>query len=126
VTALGIGIPSFLAGGFIGFWFGFLRVAKDFVPATGFRRFLGNAKLWKVSEWLTRIIVGLGLVQGGRIAPALANLGNHLREPLGGLPPSAAFGVGLVMSYTLLGFFYIYLWSRTLIARIAYPAIPIS
>jgi hypothetical protein len=66
-----------------------------------------------VSDWLTKIIVGVGLVQIGRALPALTKLAKSLNEPLGGQPYGGAFGLGLTIFYALLGFLFLYLWSRT-------------
>jgi len=40
-----------------------------------------------------------------------------MKAPLGGQASSAAFGLGLTISYALLGFFYFYFWSRSLFKR---------
>jgi len=75
-------------------------------------RHLGNTNLEVVSDWLTKIIVGVGLIQLGHALPALARLGRNLRVPLGGQPSASAFGLALVISYAALGFLFGYLWSR--------------
>lgn len=66
-----------------------------------------------MSDWLTKIIVGVGLVQVGRALPALTRLARSLDDPLGGKPDGGAFGLGLTIFYALLGFLFLYLWSRT-------------
>jgi len=71
--------------------------------------------LEQVSDWLTKIIVGVGLVQIGHIVPALSKLAESMKAPLGGQPSSAAFGLGLAITEALLGFFYFYFWSRELL-----------
>jgi hypothetical protein len=72
-----------------------------------------NTNLEQVSDWLTKIIVGVGLTQIGRVLPALTKLSENLKAPLGGQPSSGTFGLALTISYTLLGFLFFYLWSRT-------------
>jgi hypothetical protein len=71
----------------------------------------------EVSDWLTKIIVGVGLVQIGRLEPALSRLAANLKAPLGAQPSSAAFGVALVIANVLLGFLFFYLWARSLLQR---------
>ena len=70
------------------------------------------ATLEQVSDWLTKIIVGVSLVEIGRVIPALAKLVEILKAPLGGQPSSAAFGLGVVIASALTGFFFFYLWTR--------------
>jgi hypothetical protein len=116
-TALGIVSASALVGGFFGFLFGILGIVEGPIPATGIRRFVQNTKLDQISDWLTKIIVGLGLTQISHIGPILGHFGNILHKPLGSLQSSAAFGLTLTISYALMGFFYLYLWSRTMLVR---------
>jgi hypothetical protein len=68
--------------------------------------------LEQVSDWLTKIIVGISLVEIGRIVPAVAKLAGILKAPLGGQPSSAAFGLGVIIASALTGFFFFYLWTR--------------
>lgn len=116
-TAVTIGSAAFLTGGLIGFLFGIPHTVQGVDPSTSGTQYRGNTNLEQVSDWLTKIIVGVGLVQIGRAIPALNKLAESLRAPLGGQASSAAFGLGLTISYALLGFFYLYLWSRTLFRR---------
>lgn len=113
-TAVGIAAAAFLIGGVVGLLFGIPRTVQGSAPSTEDREYEGNTNLEQVSDWLTKIIVGVGLVQIGRILPALTKLGENLKAPLGGQPSSATFGLTLTISYTLLGFLFFYLWSRTL------------
>ena len=116
-TALAIAASAFVAGGIVGFLFGIPHTVQGSGPTTGDTQYWGNTNLEQVSDWLTKIIVGVGLVQIGRALPALSKLADNLKAPLGGQASSAAFGLALIISYTLLGFFYLYLWSRALLAR---------
>ena len=75
-----------------------------------------NTNLYQVSDWLTKIVVGVGLVQIGRTLPVLTRLAESMKAPLGGQASSAAFGLGLTITYAVLGFFFLYLWSHTLFA----------
>jgi hypothetical protein len=116
-TALALATAAFLAGGVIGFLFGVPHTVQSSAPSTGGTHYLGNTNLEQVSDWLTKIIVGVGLVQIGRAVPALSKLAAVLKAPLGGQPSSGTFGLALVISYFLLGFLHLYLWSRALAAR---------
>jgi hypothetical protein len=118
-TALVIGSSAFLAGGFTGFLFGIPRTitAPGPNPSTGVTQFQGNTNLEQVSDWLTKIIVGVGLVQIGRIIPALSRLSESMKAPLGGQASSGAFGLGLAIANALMGFFFFYLWARSIFVQ---------
>ncbi|HEY5396668.1 MAG TPA: hypothetical protein VIL16_14855 [Trebonia sp.] len=116
-TAVITGSCSFLAGGLIGLLFGIPRSALGAAGTTHTGQYQANSNLVEVSDWLTKIIVGVGLVQIGRLEPALSRLAANLKAPLGDQPSSAAFGVALVIANVLLGFLFFYLWARSLLQR---------
>jgi hypothetical protein len=116
-TAVITGSCSFLGGGMVGLLFGIPRSALGSAGTTRTGRYQANSNLVDVSDWLTKIIVGVGLVQIGRLMPALSRLAANLKAPLGGQPTSAAFGIALVIANVLLGFLFFYLWARTLLQR---------
>ena len=116
-TALAIASSAYFTGGIVGFLFGVPRTVPRTAPSRGTRQYQGNTNLEQVSDWLTKIIVGIGLVQIGHIVPALSKFAESMKAPLGGLPSSAAFGLGSAISYALLGFFFFYFWSRSLFVR---------
>ncbi len=108
-TAMAVAGAASLAGGIVGFLFGIPRTIQGTAaPAEG-TQYQRYTNLEQVSDWLTKIIVGVGLVQLGRALPGLARLGTNLRAPLGGLASSSAFGLGLILSYLALGFLFLYL-----------------
>jgi hypothetical protein len=111
-TALALSAAAFLAGAIPGFLFGIPHTVQGATSSSSDAQYQGNTNLEQVSDWLTKIIVGVGLVQIGRVLPALGKLASNLRAPLGGQESSAAFGLGMTISYALLGFFSVYLWSR--------------
>lgn len=116
-TAVITGSCSFLAGGLVGLLFGIPRSALSAAGNTATGKYQANSNLVEVSDWLTKIIVGVGLVQIGRLEPALSRLAANLKTPLGAQPSSAAFGMALVIANVLLGFLFFYLWSRSLLQR---------
>lgn len=116
VAAL-IASASFLAGGMVGFLFGIPRAVQGSTAASGAAQYQANTNLEQVSDWLTKIIVGVGLVQIGRIIPGLTRLADSMKAPLGGQASSAAFGLALTISNVFLGFFFFYMWSRSLLKK---------
>ncbi len=93
-TAVAIGASAYFAGGLVGFLFGIPRTGQ--VPASSKRSapYQANTNLEQVSDWLTKIIVGIGLVQVGHLVPALSKLAASMKAPLGGQASSGAFGLG--------------------------------
>jgi hypothetical protein len=112
-TALAIASAAALVGGVVGFLFGIPLTSKQRTAAANGSQYETNTNLEQVSDWLTKIIVGVGLVQLGRALPALTRLAKSLNDPLGGTPYGGTFGLGLTTFYALLGFLFLYLWSRT-------------
>jgi hypothetical protein len=107
-----VGVFSFsvavaLAAGSFGCFLGFLFAIPRFdvtdrdirdVGKYGRAGWLHNTNLSQISDWLTKILVGVGLTQFRSIGDAIGNLLIQLRPGLGGLPSSAAFG-GLLIGY---------------------------
>jgi hypothetical protein len=116
-TAVVIAGSAYFTGGIVGFLFGIPRTVQGSAPSERVTRFQGNTNLEQVSDWLTKIIVGVGLVQIGHIVPALSKLAESMKAPLGGLPSSGAFGLGLAILYVSIGFLFFYFWSRSLFVR---------
>jgi hypothetical protein len=125
VDRVGVGVTAallFLAacavGGIVGFVFALPRArftdqtapAADQEPVTE-SHYMANTNLLKVSDWLTTILIGLGLVQLGRVVPAVGNLASVLEEPLGGGANAGAFGVAVVVVSGIVGAVLTYLWT---------------
>jgi tetratricopeptide (TPR) repeat protein len=121
--ALGVAAASLLlagacfsAGFLLGFLFGIPRPVQQ-VPAAGaasaseLPRYLSNTNLGQVSDWLTKILVGVGLTQIASIGRHVDNLLDYLRPALGDLETSAPFGLALLSFYTVGGFMVGYLWT---------------
>lgn len=80
-----------------------------------------NTNLTEISDWLTKIIVGLGLVNLTRIPPFLNNaatiLASGLSEPQ--ITPSKmaiASAYGIIIAYTIFGFLFAYITTRLYLA----------
>jgi len=116
-TAAVIGGSAYFTGGIVGFLFGIPRTVHGSARSERVTQYQGNTNLEQVSDWLTKIIVGVGLVQIGHIVPALSRFAESMKAPLGGLPSSGAFGLGLAILYASLGFLFFYFWSRSLFIR---------
>lgn len=80
-------------------------------------KYASNANLDQISDWLTKIIVGVGLTQLVNIPKALESLGESIKPALGDVASSQAFGIGLIIYGSVVGFLFGYLLTRL---RMAY------
>ena len=126
--ALLLALAAFAIGGVIGFIFGIPKSLQDVsiapTPPAGETqggdeaerisrvRYAGNTSLEQISDWLTKIIVGVGLTQLVNIPSALAALGKELAGPLGGFSGSTVLAPLEVIFFGIGGFFLGYLWTR--------------
>jgi hypothetical protein len=100
-------------GGALGFLFGIPKTVQSNGLAGRPVRYLTNTNLEDISDWLTKIIVGVGLVQIARLPGALERLGEWLAPLYGGRPHSAAFAIVYVCYFSISAFLLLYLWTRS-------------
>jgi hypothetical protein len=72
-----------------------------------------NTNLEEISDWLTKILVGLGLVQLGAFVTRLDHSGAALASGLGNGTGAKPFALGLLIYGLIDGFLFGYLWTRT-------------
>jgi CheY-like chemotaxis protein len=70
-----------------------------------------NSNLEQISDWLTKILVGAGLVQLGRLPSALRRLAEFLGDDIG-IPNGEAVSIVVAVYGAGLGFLITYLWVR--------------
>jgi hypothetical protein len=106
-------------GALVGFLFGVPKSRSD-DPSVSQRddgSFRPNTNLEQVSDWITKIIVGIGLVQFRDIGTAIYSLGravgDSMRDP--STPPGSAtvFAVALLVGSGLISFLLTYMWTTT-------------
>ncbi len=119
-VALVIAGGSFAVGGLLGFLFGIPRTLQNqgngnngTPDADGKPQYLVNTKLEQISDWLTKIIVGVGLVQIASFPAYFDSLGDAIMPALGNGSNSKVFGLALVVYFVVLGFMYGYIATRT-------------
>ena len=71
-----------------------------------------NTNLEEISDWLTKIIVGVSLIQLKSVPDYVRRLADLIGAILVGPQPERGFGVSLVLFYTTAGFLYGYLSTR--------------
>jgi len=131
-TCIAIAIASMIVGSLFGFLFGVPKTTKnpensgsveiedgdiDSKEAikNNHRFYTDNTNIEEISDWLTKMIVGIGLIQLYKVSDYLG----LLRDQLSGLPIAAegnlyggTFGVVIVIIYLTSGFFLGYLSTR--------------
>jgi hypothetical protein len=117
-TYLLIAVALFVSGGMLGFLFGIPKMEKTIpvIPATSKRtsNFSDNANLEEISDWLTKIIVGLTLVQFNNIKTMLHDGARSINETLGMTNFNFyVFGYAMIIFYLAAGFLISYFWTRT-------------
>jgi hypothetical protein len=124
LTALSVGAltagSALMVGALLGFLFGIPRTLQgerppDVLEANGggtAPEYRVNTNLEQISDWLTKILVGVGLVQLGAIIDALGDLADYIAAGLGDIAAAAAFALGVVVYFAVAGFLLAYLWTR--------------
>lgn len=110
-----IGGASFLIGGFIAFLFAIPKVLQPGTNESGTSKefsYLHNDNLVQISDWLTKIIVGVGLTQVNEIPEQLTKLGLRVKPVFGGDAIGEVVGITIVLYFLTAGFLWSYLWSR--------------
>ena len=121
-TALLMGGACFCMGALAGFLFGIPRIMESrsshepLKSAKG--EVLHNDNLVQISDWLTKIIVGVGLTQINKIPEYLDKLGEYLGPSFmaRGLTvvdnSSKTIAICVVLYFLIMGFIACYLWTR--------------
>jgi hypothetical protein len=109
VILLMLAAASIASGGLLGFLFGIPHAPKE-ASTTGYQP---STNLEQVTDWLTKILVGVGLVQLSHVGTMLAEVGDAVSSSLTPVVP----GLGVMAQQTLVafaivGFLASYLWTR--------------
>jgi len=112
-------------GTLLGFLFGIPRTLRqdkeassvDGTKAAEPERYGPNTNLEQISDWLTKILVGVGLTQIGRISPKLQGLAYYIGNGLGNTDAARSFALTLVLYFLCCGFLLGYLWTRLYFVR---------
>lgn len=121
---------SLLLGALLGFLFGIPRtlqtsreVGEGTVDGIGslkhfdnLPQYQPNTNLEQISDWLTKILIGIGLANLGQIGNGLMEVANLIKPGLGNQDTSLSFAVGLLLYYLVTGFILGYLWTRLSLA----------
>lgn len=123
---------SLVLGGLIGFLFGIPKTLqtkerpreneKEETPGEKNKSsalpYVSNTNLEEISDWLTKILVGVGLTQLITLPAKLQNVGQLLAPAFGNFPSSSVFAIGVLIYFALCGFFMGYLWVRLVLPKL--------
>lgn len=125
ITYLGIGglifITAILTGCFIGFLFGIPRSTTSSDGNGGQGQYRDNTNLEQVSDWVTKIIVGLGIMQIDSFDQNLSHIARYTAKAYTGFlstDVAEPLCMTLVLSGFIIGFLFAYINSRTFISSL--------
>jgi hypothetical protein len=120
---------SLAVGGLAGFLFGVPRsLQTPVLPPVGDDgqsrkqadeiavRYATNTNLEQISDWLTKILVGVGLTQIGTIVEHVKSASAYFGPALG--LHGDALATCVMIYFTISGFFYTYLWTRLVLVGV--------
>ena len=130
VSVLLAGASAFV-GGMLGFLFGIPRTLQQegstapadasVAAASGATApridYRVNTNLEQISDWLTKILVGVGLTQIAAIREGVRSLTAFVAQGLGPQAQSQVFAFALLSYFAVLGFLFGYLWTRLIFTR---------
>ena len=101
-------------GVLVGFIFGVPRAAQDGNAPTlvAVVTYKANTNLEQISDWLTKIIVGVGLVQLTTIPGKLRNLADYFATAFGAPVVPGSVVLAILGYFGIFGFLLGYLWAR--------------
>jgi hypothetical protein len=111
---------AWIAGGLLGFIFGIPRVLSTDRPESSLAEahslYRSNSNLEQISDWLTKIIVGVSLVEFRTLVDETGNLVDFLAPALGGAPSAKSFALGVLITFAFSGFVVLYIFTRVYLA----------
>ncbi len=75
-------------------------------------RYKPSTSLEQISDWLTKIIVGVGLTQLNKIPGKLDGLAGYIANGIGPDPANKPFALAVIIYFLVCGFLFGFLWSR--------------
>ena len=79
-------------------------------------RLIPNTSLDQISDWLTKILVGVGLTQLFGLTSKLQALAEYLGPVFGGTGSSAGFALAVVLSSSADGFMLGFVWTKLILS----------
>jgi hypothetical protein len=127
---------AMVSGGLLGFLFGVPHVREgeptqaksgvrddtadqqdDNVASDSSTSYRPNTSLEQISDWLTKMLVGVGLVEIKVIPDKLKDIGRFVARGLGNKDEAQAFALTLLIFFSVCGFVFGFLWARLYLKR---------
>jgi hypothetical protein len=105
---------AFFAGSTGGFLFG---VPKAVSNPTDTGRYKINTNLEEISDWATKIILGLGLVHVGKVIHLVDSMGQEVGSAIGQARGAKVIAISAMIYGFVCGFLIVYIWTRTALKR---------
>jgi len=136
-VALAVAGGALLAGGLLGFLFGIPRTLQRETTEGATQNqgqgngnqgsphgiyYQANTNLEQISDWLTKILVGVGLTQISAMPGAIQNYAGYTAAGLGNFANSQVFAVALLAYFLIGGFLAGYLLTRLFLPKAFYHA----
>jgi len=117
MAALFLGAAAGSAGAFLGFLFGIPRSQQGDVvagPEGGevHRNYSENTNLEQISDWLTKIIVGLTLVQFDTVVQMLKDISSAYGPVILNHSNANAAAMAIIIYFFIAALLFVYLWTR--------------
>jgi len=120
------GMAALSVGAIVGFLFGIPRVLQSdaraaesqagsgapTAPAAAGYRVEVNTNLEQISDWLTKIIVGVGLINVSKLSGYMIGASRYVGASFGPDPAHAHFACALLLYFSVMGFAFGYLLTR--------------
>jgi hypothetical protein len=76
-----------------------------------------NTSLEQISDWLAKMLVGVGLVEIKTVPANLQSVAEYVSRGLGGGPHAATFAAAILVFFAACGFLFGFLWARLYLRR---------
>jgi hypothetical protein len=80
-------------------------------------QYKANTNLEQISDWLTKILVGVGLTQFNNIPDLFDRVGGYFGLALGTSPGAPKIAIAIILFFSVCGFLFGYLWTRLFLGR---------
>jgi hypothetical protein len=110
-------VGSFAVGGMLGFLFGVPKILQNETTKTERYRQIVNTNFEQISDWLTKIVVGLTLVNATRISDSFKGTAGVFARALGNREGDVAVAMAVIVYFSIIGFLSVYILTRLYLSR---------
>jgi hypothetical protein len=124
---------AILSGGLLGFLFGVPHTKEGEAPPAKTEgrddalvrpettntsvTYVPNTSLEQISDWLTKMLVGVGLIEIKAIPDKLKGIASYVAKGLGNEEQTSVFALLLLIFFSVCGFVFGFLWARLYLKR---------